>query len=126
MSRLVSLAFLFAACTSNGNDPIACQGDHCQCDVGDCAYDCTPGAAECHVEGGGGPVDVHCNDNAECHVECSGSPTCDVDCGGSTECHVTCPATGCTVTNCVGEGCVVACGTFVGIPTQHGTTATCP
>lgn len=104
----------------------ACEGDHCVCPANDdCAHDCTPGAAECHIQSQpGSRVDVQCADNAECHVECSQAASCRVDCGGSADCDVTCPPTGCTVTSCVGD-CDVSCG-LAGRASQAGTTATCP
>jgi hypothetical protein len=120
---LVSLASLtsLAACDDNAT----CQGDHCACTGGGaCTVDCTPGAAECHVQGSPGEaVDVVCDNNGECHVECSQASSCNVDCGGSADCDVTCPPTGCTVTSCV--DCDVTCG-LTGIATHAGTTATCP
>ncbi len=100
-------------------------GNNCVCPgAAECGHECSEGALECHVQGSTGPVDVVCNDNAECHVECQSAESCDVACGGSTQCHVSCPDGNCEVTNCVGD-CVVSCGTD-GDATLTGTTATCP
>jgi hypothetical protein len=104
----------------------ACDSDHCVC-VGDdaCSRDCTPDAAECHVEGASAAVSVKCDHNGECHVECETAESCSVDCGGSTQCDVTCPDGACTVANCIGDSCAVTCG-FTGVATRSGTTAHCP
>ncbi len=140
MTKLLVLLFASAiGCASNGgddpndpndpNDPgdpleTCLGGNNCVCPgTADCGHACSQGAPECHVQGNAGPVDVVCNDNAECHVECSAAESCDVDCGGSAECNVTCPDGNCTVTNCGGD-CVVSCGGNEA--TLNGTTATCP
>jgi hypothetical protein len=107
------------------NGSAACASDLCSCPADEpCDHACTAGAAECIVHGGDEPVDVVCDDNAECHVSCFAAPSCEVECGGSASCRVICPPSGCAVTGCSGPGCVVTCG-FTELATRDGTTARC-
>ena len=129
MKILFSLMLLCSATILGGGcmtTDDTCSGDRCVCSGNDdCGHTCANGAAECHIQGGSGPVDVTCQNNGSCHVECTAASSCEVECGGSSDCHVTCPPSGCTVTGCVGAACVVACGLGTAA-SRSGTTATCP